>query len=173
MQSLRGLFPSVRAVVMALLGIAAWPLVGLAQTAPSVTAQGITGLIIATQENRVSVGAGDTVILDQGRARGVEIGARYAIFQSNPSVVHPVTGHRMHIPPELIGELVVVNVAEQTSTALLLHSTREVNVGASIASIRVVLTPQQESHMVMPRDSTPEEAAVARQRGAWHFGDGR
>ena len=177
MQSLRCLFPSVRAVVIALLGIAACPLVSLAQTAPSVTETDITGVIIATQEDRVSVGAGDTVILDQGRARGVEIGDRYVIFQRHSTVVHPVTGRLIRVPPEPIGELAVVHVHEQTSLALLLRSTREVNVGASVAPLRVALTPRQESHFVMPRDSTSEEAATAlqraRQRGAWRLGDGR
>ena len=177
MQSLRCLFPNVGAVVMTLLGIAACPLVGLAQTAPSVTEKDITGLIIATQEDRVSVGAGDTVILDQGRARGVEVGDHYVIFQRHATVVHPVTGRLIRIPPEPIGELVVVHVHEQTSLALLLRSTREVNVGASVAPLRVAFAPRQESHFVMPRDSAPEEAAAtrqrARQRGAWRLGDGR
>jgi hypothetical protein len=71
----------------------------------------------------------------------------------------------------------VVHVHEQTSLALLLRSTREVNVGASVAPLRMALAPRQESHVVMPRDSTPEEAATvlqrARQRGAWRLGDGR
>jgi hypothetical protein len=177
MQSLRCLFPSVRAVVIALLGMAACPLVSLAQTAPGVTEQDITGVIIATQEDRVSIGAGDTVILDQGRARGIEVGDRYVIFQRHSTVVHPVTGRLIRVPPEPIGELAVVHVHEQTSLALLLRSTREVNVGASVAPLRVTLTPRQESHFVRPRDSTPEEAATAlqraRQHGAWRLGDGR
>jgi len=161
MQSLRCLFPSVRAVVIALLGIAACPLVSLTQTAPSVTEKDITGAIIATQEDRVAVGAGDTVILDQGRERGVEVGDRYVIFQPYSTVVHPVTGRRLRVPPEPIGELTVVSVHEQTSLALLLRSTREVNAGASIAPLRVVLVPQQEGHFVAPRDPTPEEPAAA------------
>jgi len=177
MQALRCLFPSVRAVVITLLGIAACPLVGLAQTAPSVTETAITGMIIATQEDRVSVGAGDTVILDQGHVRGVEVGDRYVVFQRHATVVHPVTGHLIRIPSTPIGELAVLTVHQQTSLALILRSTREVSVGASVALLRVALTPGQESHFVMPRDSTPEEAATAlqraRQRGAWRLGDGR
>ena len=147
MQALRCLFPSVRAVIMAILSVAACPLMGLAQTTPTVIAQDITGLIIATQEDRVSVGAGDTVILDQGRARGVEVGDRYVIFLGNATVVHPVTGRLIRIPPEPIGELAVVHVHEQTSTALLLRSAREVNVGAPIAPLRVALAQQPESRM--------------------------
>src|SRR5437764_572802 len=145
MQSLRCLFPSMRAGGMVILGAAAWPLMGLAQTAPSVTEQDITGLIIATQEERVSVGAGDTVILDQGRERGVEVGDRYAIFQHSSTLIHPVTGRLIRVPPELVGELTVVNVHAQTSTALLLRSIREVNVGAAVAPLRAALALQPES----------------------------
>ena len=36
----------------------------------------------ATEGDRVSVGEGDTVIVDQGRQRGVVLGDRYAIFQT-------------------------------------------------------------------------------------------
>src|SRR5947209_20584709 len=104
MQSLRCLFPSVRAVVIALLGIAACALVGLAQTAPNVTEKDITGVIIATQEDRVSVGAGDTVILDQGRARGIEVGDRYVIFQRYSTVAHPVTGRLIRSEERRVGK---------------------------------------------------------------------
>lgn len=145
MQSLRCLLPSVRAVVMAILGVAACPLVGLTQTPANVLVQDITGLIIVTEEDRVSVGAGNTVILDQGRQRGVEVGDRFAIFQSHSTVVHPVTGRLVRIPPELIGELAVVHVHEQTSTALILRSAREVNVGAPVAPLRVALARQPEA----------------------------
>ena len=67
------------AVLITLLGVTT-PLVGRAQTTPRVTEQDISGLIVATQEDRVSVSAGDTVILDQGRGQGVEVGDRYAVF---------------------------------------------------------------------------------------------
>jgi len=143
MQLIRCLCP--RAVVIAILWAAACPLVGLAQTPPSVTEKDITGSIIATQEERVSVGAGDTVILDQGRARGVEAGDRYAIFQSSATFIPAVARRLPLIPPERIGELMVLNVYEQTSTAQILRSTREVNIGASVAPLRVARTPQPES----------------------------
>jgi nucleoid-associated protein YgaU len=56
-----------------------------------------------------------------------------------------VTGRLIRIPPEPIGELAVVHVHDQTSTALILRSTREVNVGALIAPLRVALARQPES----------------------------
>src|SRR5712692_1903711 len=93
-------FSKIMAVMLALLGVTASPLIGRAQTAPSVTEKDISGSIIATQEDRVSVSAGDTVIVDQGRVRGVEVGDRYAVFpDSRTSVhVHPFTGRLIRVP---------------------------------------------------------------------------
>jgi len=135
-------FSKIMALLLTLLGVMTTPLVGKAQTAPSVTEQDISGLIVATQEDRVSVSAGDTVILDQGRGQGVAVGDRYAVFQGSRNSVHPFTGRLIRVPREVIGELAVVSVYEQTSTAQIVRSTREVNVGAPVASLRLALARQ-------------------------------
>jgi nucleoid-associated protein YgaU len=132
------------AVLFTVLSVTISPHVGGAQTASSVTEQDIAGLIIATQEDRVSVSAGDTVILDQGQLQGVEAGDRYAVFQDGHTSVHPFSGHPIHVPREVIGELTVVRVYERTSTAQIRRSTREVNVGAPIAPLRAALARQPE-----------------------------
>ena len=144
MQCRRYLCSKLLAVLITLLSVTAAPHVGDAQTASSVTEQNITGLIIATQEDRVSVSAGDTVILDQGRLQGVEVGDRYAVFQDSRSSVHPFTGRLIRVPRDVIGELTVVRVYERTATAQILRSTREVSVGAPIASLRAALASQPE-----------------------------
>src|SRR5215813_4006493 len=125
MQCRRYLCSKLLAVLITLLSVIAAPHVGVAQTAASVTEQDITGLIIATQEDRVSVSAGDTVVLDQGRRHGVEVGDRYAVFQDGQISVHPYTGRLIRVPREVIGEVTVVRVYEQTSTAQIRRSTRE------------------------------------------------
>ena len=81
MQSRHCLCSKLLAVLIILLSVIASPYVSGAQTAFSITEKDIAGLIIATQEDRVSVGAGDTVILDQGQPQGVEVGDRYAVFK--------------------------------------------------------------------------------------------
>ena len=117
MQCRRYLCSKLLAVLITLLSVTAAPHVGVAQTAASVTEKDIAGLIIATQEDRVSVSAGDTVILDQGQLQGVEVGDRYAVFQDGRTSVHPFTGRLIRVPREVIGELTVVRVYERTSTA--------------------------------------------------------
>ena len=150
-------FSKIMVVLLTLLGVAVAPLVGRAQTAASVTEQDISGFIIATQEDRVSVSAGDTVILDQGRVRGVEVGDRYAILQNSRTIVHPFTGHVMRVPQPVIGEVAVVSVHEQTSTGQIVKSSREVNVGAPVASLRLALARQQA-----PRSEEADVQAQAR-----------
>ncbi len=159
MQCRRRLFSKIMAVLFTLLGVTSVPLVGRAQTALSVTEQDISGLIIAMQEDRVSVSAGDTVILDQGRVRGVAVGDRYAIFQDSRTSVHPYTGRLIRMPQEVIGEVAVVRVYEQTSAAQIVRSTREVNVGAPIASLRLALARQQAPR---PEDADVQTQAQAR-----------
>jgi len=148
MQCRRYLCSKLLAVLITLLSVTAAPHVGGAQTFSSVTEQDITGLIIATQEDRVSVSAGDTVILDQGRLQGVEAGDRYAVFQDSRTSVHPFTGHLIRVPREVIGELTVVRVYERTATAQIRRSTREVNVGAPIAPLRLAISrPPEETDL--------------------------
>lgn len=110
-----------------------------------VTDTDITGSIIGTQEDRVSVSAGDVVVLDQGRQRGVEVGDRYAVFEALTSAVHTRTGRRLHIEGDIIGELRVVSVTDQTAKAMVVHSIREVNTGALVAPLRVGGGPSSEA----------------------------
>jgi hypothetical protein len=147
---------------MTLLGALSAPLVGVAQDIPMVTEQDISGAIIATQEDRVSVGEGDTVILDQGRQRGIIIGDRFAVFQDSRTVVHPLTGRLIRIAREVIGELAVVTVHEQTSMAVLINSIREVNAGAPIASLRLAALRQQESRTEVTESRTQVETRLGR-----------
>jgi LysM repeat protein len=150
------------AVLLTLLGVMVWPRLGVAQTVPSVTEKDITGLIVATQEDRVSVSAGDSVILDQGRLQGVETGDRYAVFQDGRTSIHPFTGRLIRVPREVIGELTVVRVYERTATAQILRSTREVNVGAPIAPLRLALARQPDGR---PDETDFQTQAQARLLG--------
>ena len=158
MQGRRCLYLQLLIALITLLSMLASPHPGGAQAVPSVTEQDITGLVIATQEDRVSVSEGDTVILDQGRLQGVEAGDHYAVFQDGRTSVHPFTGRLIPVPREVIGELVVVRVYDRTATAQILRSRREVNVGAPIAPLRLALARQTESR--------PEGTGVAMQTQA-------
>jgi LysM repeat protein len=152
MQCRRYLCAKFLAVLIMLLSVTAAPHVSVAQTVSSVTERDITGLVIATQEDRVSVSAGDTVILDQGRPQGVEVGDRYAVFEvgdrpgfeGGHTITDPLTGRLIRVPREVIGELTVVRVHERTAMAQIRRSTREVNVGAPIAPLRVAVSRQPE-----------------------------
>jgi hypothetical protein len=159
MQSRHYLCSKLLAVLITLLSVTASPYVSGAQTASSITEKDIAGLVIATQEDRVSVSAGDTVILDQGQLQGVEVGDRYAVFQEGRTSAHPFTGRLVRVPHEVIGELAVVRVYQRTSTAQIRRSIREVNVGAPIAPLRATLARQSEGR---PEETDFQTLAQAR-----------
>lgn len=118
-----------------LLGVGSTFHLGWGQTT-GLTDRDATGWIIATYEDRVSVGAGDLVILDHGSQRGVDVGDRYLVFSPQEASMEPRTKRRLRIAGELIGEVQVVSVTEQTAKAIVLRSTREINVGALITPLR-------------------------------------
>jgi hypothetical protein len=92
-------------------------------------ARTIKGLIVATKEDKVVVGLGDVVYLDQGKQHGVGIGDRFNILQASQTVEHPVRHHAVQLPPQVLGLLEIIDVRERTSTALITSSQREFSVG--------------------------------------------
>ena len=135
MQARRCLIPKTLVLLSLLLSIAGAPRVSRAQ-AVDVTEQHVTGWVMGTQEERVAASAGDIVILDQGRRRGVEVGDHYIVFDGPTASAHPRTGRLLRTEGDAIGELSVVAVSEQTSKALVVRSIREVNIGARVAPVR-------------------------------------
>jgi LysM repeat protein len=75
------------------------------------------GLIVATQEPRLTQGEGDVVFLDRGEAEGVKPGDMFVVYRD--------------VPPgniEVIAQLQVIRVGARTSAALVIHSMEEIEV---------------------------------------------
>jgi nucleoid-associated protein YgaU len=100
-------------------------------TNASYAAQGrtIKGLIVATKDDKVAVGPGDIVYLDQGKQHGVGLGDRFNILQESQTVEHPAWHHAVQLPPQSLGSLEIIDVRDQTSTALITSGQREFAVG--------------------------------------------
>jgi hypothetical protein len=92
----------------------------------------IKGLIVATKDDKVAVGLGDVVYLDQGKQHGVGIGDRFNILQASQTVEHPVLHHAVQLPPQVLGLLEIIDVRERTSTALITSGQREFAVGTPV-----------------------------------------
>lgn len=135
MQPNRRRIVEIGVLCVVLLGIYSQPMVSDAQGMSPFDHQGGAGLIVATQENRVSVGEGDTVVIDQGKARGVQAGDRFVVLEETHVLLHPVTKQRIRVPRQVIGEVVVVHVHERASTAVVITNHREIGVGAVIVRV--------------------------------------
>jgi LysM repeat protein len=115
----------------------------------------LTGVIVATRDDKVSVGQGDVVYLDQGEMHGVRVGDRFRVFKRGGLGYHPVTNLPVQLPPEFLGELVVLEVHDRTSTALITASKREMTTG------NVVELAQEQ--MVSQAGETLDKAALQAQ----------
>jgi hypothetical protein len=92
----------------------------------------IAGFIVATKDNKVAVGIGDIVYLDQGKQQGVAVGDRFNILQESQTVQHPTTHRMARLPRQVLGALTVLNVHNHTSTGLITASQREFSIGAPV-----------------------------------------
>lgn len=80
------------------------------------------GYIVATRTGNNFVGAGDVVYLDLGRKQGIEPG-NFLYVVRDVDIDHRFDfGSTGKLPVEVLGAVVVVEIAEQTSTALIVKS---------------------------------------------------
>lgn len=89
---------------------------------------GIAGKILRAEEDRVIFGDQAVVFINRGRSDGVGVGQRYAIFDPSSPVEDPGA------LPAAIGSLLVLRVENETATALVTRSSREISPGAPIIS---------------------------------------
>jgi hypothetical protein len=92
----------------------------------------IKGVIVATKDDKVAVGPGDVVYLDQGKQQGVGMGDRFNILQESHMVEHPVWQRTVQLPPQVLGILEIIDVRDRTSTALITSGQREFAVGTPV-----------------------------------------
>jgi len=92
----------------------------------------INAKIIASSDNSVSeVGPQSVVVLNRGARDGLEIGHVLALFRDRPSVVPAGatdSSERVKLPQERYGVVLVFRVFEKVSYALVMNTTRPVNI---------------------------------------------
>lgn len=99
---------------------------------PSPPNQEIEGHIIDVEGGVSQIGPMNVVLIDKGQRDGVEVGNVLAIFQKGERVKDPVTGEVVSLINERAGLLMVFNVFEKTSFALVLQSDRPLMVGEMV-----------------------------------------
>jgi hypothetical protein len=94
------------------------------------------GVIIAAQENRQLLGAGDMAYTDIGSESGAKTGKYYSIFKNAGPVTHPVSSVVIGSKIVPLGTLKLEEMKEKTSSAVITDSFLEVGVGAYLMPYR-------------------------------------
>jgi nucleoid-associated protein YgaU len=96
----------------------------------------LDGFIVGTRlEVLTQIAEQNVVFIDKGKADGVEEGNVFKVMRSGDPYGLPLTKEQLsppndpRLPAEVLGELMVIDVKESTSTALVMKSRRELLIG--------------------------------------------
>ncbi len=98
--------------------------------------QAVEGLVLGSTFDNILLGQMQTVFLSPTAAQGVLPGDLFAVYRIKPSVFN-ANGTVVSLPPERLGEVLVLRVTDQGSTGIVMQSARSFAVGD-----RVVLSQQ-------------------------------
>ncbi len=84
----------------------------------------IDAMVILTAEGTENITEMEYVILDRGLQDGVIVGDRFSIYQKGY-----VISDKLNAPSEKVGEVFIVSVQENTSTALVMKSSQAIYIG--------------------------------------------
>jgi hypothetical protein len=90
------------------------------------------GTIVAARNNFAAVGIGDIVYLNFGEKNGARVGQRYRVYYSLSSPGRRGWFTYPSQPRESVGEIVVLSTQEKSAAAIIVNSTREINLGYGV-----------------------------------------
>ena len=92
----------------------------------------IQGAIAAARNNFASLANGDIVYLNFGEKNGASVGQLYRVYYSLPRPGRFTLFSPRPIPRETVAELVVLSTQEKSAVAIIVNSTRDINVGYGV-----------------------------------------
>jgi hypothetical protein len=102
------------------------------------TTRVLEGVIVDTPLALQLLGLQNLAWLDVGAGQGIGPGDVFAVYRSNVPAVNLATGEVIPIPPDRLGEAVVIRVTNTTATAVISASAREVRVGDQVVLSRQI-----------------------------------
>ncbi len=90
--------------------------------------QPVSGVILDVPRGVTQVGHMDVVTLSLGQRNGLKEGHVLAIYKMGETVRDPVTGHKVKVPDERAGLLMVVRVYPKLSYGLVMEANRSLSV---------------------------------------------
>lgn len=101
------------------------------------TTRVVEGVILDSPRRLQFLALQNMVYLDVGTGQGIGPGDVFAVYRPNAPAVNPATGEVVPIPPDRLGEAVVIRVTNRTATAVISASAKDLRAGD-----RVVLSRQ-------------------------------
>jgi len=102
------------------------------------TTRVLEGVIVEAPGALQLLGLQNLVYLDVGTGQGIGPGDVFAIYRPNVPAVNLATGEVVLIPPDRLGEAVVIRVTNTTSTAVISASSRVVRPGDQVVLSRQI-----------------------------------
>jgi hypothetical protein len=104
----------------------------------------VEGVIIATVEKKRGVAAGDIAYIDKGEKDGLEVGNLMGIYRERESVKDPMKkGREISLPREKLGELIIIDVKEDTASAFIFKSFKPAYRGDLVSTIMEIETIEE------------------------------
>ena len=105
--------------------------------------QDVRGTILAGETGRFEFGRQDLVYLDVGAKQGIDVGARFAVFRQGDAL----SGYAADqgLPPDVMGEAIVIRASGGGSTALLTRSKGPIHAGDQVASLARLDLPAKDA----------------------------
>ncbi len=96
---------------------------------------GLKGYIVESLDIKVANAQMDVVYLDKGSKDGLNIGDRLKVVAPGGKGIVPSTGKEIKLPDETIGEVQILSLQENTSTAWIIKSVKDIKRGDLIQSL--------------------------------------
>lgn len=130
------------------------------------------GIIFDSPETRTIFGIGDIVYISIGGKEGVKVGDKFTIYKPLRSVTHPITNKNMGVLIEILGELEVKEVREDSSTANIIESFTTIEIGNKLKDREDMTVPMIDpAAKIEPKDIKGYIIDAKDQRDAVAAGD--
>lgn len=95
---------------------------------------GIKGYIVEVMDKKFSNAQMDIVYLDKGLTDGLNAGDRFKVVAVGNKTTIPSTGREINLPDQIIGEVQILSIQGNSSTALITKSVKDIKRGDVIQS---------------------------------------
>lgn len=95
---------------------------------------GIKGYIVEVMDKKFSNAQMDIVYLDKGLTDGLNAGDRFKVVAVGNKATIPSTVREINLPDQIIGEVQILSIQENSCTALITKSVKDIKRGDVIQS---------------------------------------